>query len=137
MLRLEVYGIVLVILVLAVSGAYFKGRSDGKEAMEQKQLVANAKVLQESVEAAARRAAADNQARQAAEEFIERTRRGLVDVNAKFAKLPNVVTVGGCPQLGDNFRLRWDAAAGVPGGPAVLPTWDTAFTVPIVPLRAP
>lgn len=130
--KLEMYGIVAVLLVAAILGAYFKGRNDEKDTFASKQLIANAKVLQDSLDSARARMEEDDKARQTTEEFIARTRQGLSDVNTKFSKLPNVVVdARGCPQLGDNFRLRWDTTSGVSTGPALDTPGVPIATLPV------
>lgn len=136
--KLEMYAIVAVLLIAVIVGAYFKGRNDEKDTFASKQLIANAKVLQDSLDSAHARMEEDDKARQTTEEFIARTRQGLSDVNTKFAKLPNVVVdTRGCSQLGDNFRMRWAAAAGVSAGPTLDTSGVPSAVVPAAKVHSP
>lgn len=114
--RLEIYAIILAVFGLSLTAAYFKGRFDMQKAITTKQLADNAAALQKANDELTKRAEADDKARKLTEDFIDRVTSGLGAVNAKFAKLPNVVMdAHGCADLNDNFRLRWNSGAGVLG----------------------
>jgi len=134
--RLEIYGVLLVLFGAILVAGYFKGRNDEKTALVTQQLADNAKALQEAADAARARAAADDAARTEAEAFTERMKQGLTDVNARFSKLPNVVMdARGCPDLNDNFRLRWNAVTGLFGASGLSPD-QSGIAVPAQPVPA-
>jgi hypothetical protein len=135
--KLEIYGVLLLLIIASITGAYFKGAHDKEHSLATEQLAANAKALQESTLALQARAKADDEARAASEAFTARMKQGLADVNARFAKLPNVVVdAHGCPDLGDNFRLRWNAVTGLLGTFGPSPGKPDG-PVPLQPVPAP
>ena len=117
MTRLEIYGIALLVLILALFGSYEKGRMVERAAIQKTQEAANAKALQDELLAAQQRTAADNAARDAANQFITHVNGELDALQHKYGSLPNIVVdAHGCPGLSPNFGLRWDAAASMSAG---------------------
>lgn len=136
--RLEIWGIGLLILALALGGAYFKGRHDEYHTVVNEQLAANEKALTAAAAAATARAAADDTARQKATDFIASVDQGISHVNAQFASLPPVVVdARGCPQLTPAAGMRWNAIELLPAGPTPDATGSAPATVPASPVPAP
>ncbi|HXH91212.1 MAG TPA: hypothetical protein VNN25_06500 [Thermoanaerobaculia bacterium] len=129
--RLEIYAIAigagLLLLVLGTTGGYFKGRLDEKAAITQKQLADDAKKMTDYQGTLEKRAAADDTARDKALAFVADIDKRMDGINAKFAKLPNVVVdARGCERLTDAARLRWNSVE-------LLPTGNVDATSPIQP----
>jgi hypothetical protein len=138
MTKLEIYGIALLVLVLALGGSYFKGRHDEFRATATEQLAANAKALEAAATAQAARADADDKARRKANDFIDQIDQGIASVKAKFAQLPSVVVdAHGCPQLTDAARLRWDAIELLPAGPTADAAGNPSAALPAGQVPAP
>jgi len=136
--KLEIYGIVLVVLALGFIGAYFKGRHDEQTVITERTLADNARALQGAADAAIARASADDAARQKATDFIASIDQGLANVQARFSKLPAVVVdAHGCERLTDAGRLRWNAAELLPAGSPVDPAGGAPATVSAGPVPAP
>lgn len=134
--KLEIYGIVLAVLILAGASAYFKGRSDERDAFQQKALAANATKMAGYESTQMQRATADDAARDKALKFVDDISKRMDGVNAKFSKLPNIVVdARGCEHLTDAARVRWNAIELVPTGPAVHETLDAAG--PVRPAEVP
>jgi hypothetical protein len=115
--KLELYGIALLVLAMALGGAYFKGRLDAERAIAQKQLADNAEALQRYAKREDDRAAADDLARQKTVAFMGAVEQGITNANAQFSKLV-AVDNHGCERLTDDARLRWNAIELLPAGSA-------------------
>jgi len=136
--RLEIYGIVAAVLLMAIAGAYFKGRLDEKAAITEKTLADNSKAMQAAETAAEARASADDQARQKAVAFMNQVDEGLANVRTKFSNLPAVVVdARGCERLTPDAGLRWNAAELLSEGPAVDAAGHAPPAVPASPVPAP
>lgn len=136
--KLEIYGILLLVLGLALTGAYFKGRQDEAKHLQTEQLAANAAELQKILDKTEVILAADEKGRAAADAFVNRMNTGLLHVATQFSKIPNVVVdTSGCARLADSFRLRWNAAAGVSAGSAIDRAGGADGAVPASPGAAP
>ena len=134
--KAEIYGIVVVVLLLGFAAAYFKGYSNGKEAVVQKTLDDNARKMGEYQQVADGRATADDLSRQKALAFVSDIDKRMDSVNAKFAKLPNVVVdARGCERLTDAAGVRWNNVELVPAGSPVDAPGDAVGPVqsPVVP----
>lgn len=123
MSRLEIYGIALLVLALALAGSYAKGRLDEKSEITQKQLADNAQAMQRYQDVAKDRADDDDKARQRMLAFIATIDQGLDNVSAKFSKLPSVVVdARGCERITPAAALRWNAVELLPAGSTDQPT---------------
>jgi len=136
--KLEVYAIALVVLALAFVGAYWKGRLDEKTVITQKQLADNAADMTRYQTTLAGRADADEAARAKTTQFIAAIDQGLVNVQAKFSKLPNVVVdARGCPALTPAAGLHWNSVELLPAGPAANAADHVTNAVPAGPVPPP
>lgn len=125
--KLEIYGAILAIVLLGDLGFYFLGRYQEDKANRADQALADQKATREILDRAITLRGLDDKGADATDLLIAGINQRLTDVNSKFAKLPNVVVdARGCPQLGDNFGLRWNAAADLSAGSAVVPTTSNA-----------
>jgi non-canonical (house-cleaning) NTP pyrophosphatase len=136
--RLEVYGAVFLLLVLAIGAAYFKGCRDTERRISNEQAVANVKALEDSTRAAEARAIADDSARAKADQFRAEVEEGIENVRAKFARVPTVVVDDrGCQRLTDAARLRWNAVELLPAGSTLSAAGESAAAVPAEPVPSP
>lgn len=136
--KLEIYGIVLVVLALGFVGAYFKGRHDEQTAISQKTLADNSRAMQQAADAAITRATADDAARQKAADFIATVDQGLANVKAKFSNLPSVVVdARGCERLTPSAGMRWNAAELLSSGSTLDAAGSAPTAVPASPVSAP
>ncbi len=141
--KLEIYaiaiGAALLLTLLSATGAYFKGRFDEKAAITQKQLADNAQKMTGYQDTLEKRAAADDTARDKALAFVADIDKRMDGINAKFAKLPNVVVdARGCERLTDTARLRWNSIELLPAGPTDQPAGippDALQPAPMPPAR--
>jgi hypothetical protein len=136
--KLEIYGIVLIVLALGFVGAYFKGRLDEKAAITQKQLADNAQKMTAYEGTLESRANADDAARQKALAFIAQVDQGLANVKSQFSKLPSVVVdARGCERLSPISGMRWNAVELLPAGPVANTAGSTPEAVPAAPVSPP
>lgn len=128
--RLEIYGIALVILVIAIGGAYFKGRLDAERSIAQKQLADNSQAMQRYANVEQSREQADDLARQKTLAFMGAVEQGIANVNSKFSSLA-MVDSRGCERLTGDARLRWNAVELLPAGPTEQPAGSAPGAVPV------
>ncbi len=138
MTKLEIYGVLLLVLGLALGGSYAKGRYDEAGSIHKSELAADAQALDKANAALQARAAADDAARGRTLDFLNAVNGGLQRVQDQFGKLPQVVVdAHGCADLSGNFGLRWNAAAwSLPGAPRPG-AGDAHAGLPADPLPAP
>lgn len=116
MFNLYAIGGALVTVSIMIGSAYLKGRFDERERVQILQLKEYQQIVDEENKARKARVDADNKARLASETFMRDVRGKLTKVREEFDALPMVSeNSSGCPDINDNFRLRWNSAEAVFG----------------------
>lgn len=115
--KLELYAVALVVILIAMGGAYFKGGSDRERKIHTEEAAQLTTALQTAAVAAQARAASDDAARLKADALLKTLDDNLLDLDKRFAHVPQVVVdTRGCATVAPAFRVRWNSLE------ALLPT---------------